>query len=230
MVNPDLNNNDENPYDFIFKQDKSAVPAGGPGPNKFGTSNRQMIIFGGFVVAVLVIIAIIFTIITSANKDDGLEAISVRAYQAEISRVLDVGNKNVTDTQLMKKLVTLEVSLLTDQTKLNGVLATKGVKPSDVQLAQHRRTARDTEITNSLQVDRHDQVFEDVIDKLVQDYYRAIRTAQSAARTNSELSTLTSLQDTIDIIYNLNQEENSPEAPQSDSTSQPSEAVEAQTN
>lgn len=217
-MNPDLNSGDENPYDFIFKQDTQTAPVT---TQNFGNRNRQLLIFVGFVAVILIVISIGLSFFFSASQDKGTEAISLRAYQSEIERILDVGNKNLVDRQLMKKLVTLELVLITDSGRVSSVIADKGIVPTPVQLAQHRNTSSDSTLESSLQIDNHDEVYEEIIDSLVARYYQAARAAEGAAKTTREQERLKVVRENIETMYSVGDtQENNTDSQSQESGSQ----------
>lgn len=199
-MNPDLNSSDENPYDFIFKQDKSGAPtpAGRPGG---GANPKQMIFFGVFVVIILIVVAVAFSFISSASKDKGTEAITAKAYQNEISRVFEIGDKNARDSLLLKKVATLKMVLTTDQALLDGIITAKKVVPTPLQLSQFQNSSRDKALTDALQTDTHDKVYEQILDKLFADYYTAAKAAEAAAKTKAERTTLAAIRHNIEVLY-----------------------------
>jgi hypothetical protein len=199
LMNPDLNNGDDNPYDFIFKQDKSGVPAQAV-PSAVNKS-RQMIIFAAFVGVILILAMVAFSIISSSSKDKATEAISARAYQAELSRVFELGNKNARDVELRKKLITLSLVLTTDQQRVDGVISAKGVVPTPLQLGQARNSSYDKALSDSLQVDNHDEVYSEIIDKLAGEYYTATKAAEAVAKTVREREVLATVRKNIELIY-----------------------------
>ncbi len=194
-----MNPNDKNPYSFIFNQNQPA-PTGPIGTNK----NRQMIIFVAFAAVVLIVVAIAFSVITSSGKPTGAEAISVAAYQTELTRVLALGEKDVRSSVLQQKRTTLLLTLTTDQQKVTSALSTKGITATPAQLAQYQDTTIDTNLTNSLQVDRYDSTFEDIVDALFAEYYKAIRAAENAATTANEKQSFASVRENAETLYNLN--------------------------
>ncbi len=200
---PDLNSDDDNPYDFIFKQDNPTPTTPAP---KSAVGNKQMFIFAGFLVAVLIIVAIAISVITSSGKESGLEAIKVQAYQTEIERVIELGNKNTNDTALKNKIATIELNLMTDKTRVEAVLSGIGIAPSPLQVAQFENANRDTALTDSLQVDRHDEVYEEIIDELITEYYQALRAAEGAVTSALHRQTLTKIRTNIETIYDISQE------------------------
>lgn len=199
LMNGNLNSDDENPYDFIFNSDKQPPT---PQAGNFGSGNRQKIIFVGFVAVVLMVVAIGFSVISSSGKDAGTEAISVQAYQNELTRVIELGRKNTGSGDLRKKISTLNLILITDQVITANVTSAKGVQATPVQLGQYRSSRRDNTLSNSLQIDNHDEVFEELIDDLVTDYFSSIKAAESVAKTSKERQSLARIKENIETIYN----------------------------
>ncbi len=198
LMNPDLNNGDENPYDFIFKQDKPNIPiAGRPAGNK----SRQMLIFGAFVGVILILVMVAFSVVSSSSKDKATEAIAARAYQAELTRVFEIGNKNARDIALRKKIITLNLVVTTDQQRLDGVISARGVVPTPLQLGQAMKTSYDKALTDSLQIDNHDEVYAEIVDKLIADYYAAAKAAEAAAKTAKERDTLSLVRKNVELMY-----------------------------
>ena len=196
-MDPNLNNDEENPYDFIFKQNQPTPAL----TQSFGSKNRQMLIFGAFVVVVLIVVMIVISVITSSGKEDGTEIVSVRAYQNEIERVLELGNKNAGRGDLVRQLATLELVLFTDTQRVSNIISRLGVSTTNAQLNQHKSSARDSALTQSLQDDNHDVVYEELVDDLITDYYGAVRAAEESVGSTRNRESLAVVKRNIEVMY-----------------------------
>lgn len=208
-MNPNLNNGDENPYDFIFRPDQNAPVV----TQGMGNKNKQIIIFVIFAMIVLTVVGVVLSVISSSSKPKATEAINAEAYQAEIVRLIDFSEKNITSSDLQQKAITLNLVLLNDKKQLGEAITAKGITTSPLQLEQFKDTKRDEKLTQSLQTDSHDKVFEDMIDDLFKKYYQSLSAAEQAASTNKEKVVLTTLKEHAEVIYNTDQATESPSQP-----------------
>lgn len=200
-MNPNQDPNKDNPYDFIFNQNQPAQQPGSTA-QKIGTNKtKQLVIFGGFLFLVLMVVAVVISIISSSGSQAGAELVSARAYQNEIERVIDLGNKNVGSSVLNKKITTISLVLATDKAALSSATTSIGAATSPALLAQHRSSVRDEALTDSLQVDRHDAVYEDMVDELVTQYYSALTEAEATTTGRSALASLAKAKANVDVIY-----------------------------
>ena len=196
-MNPNLQNGDENPYDFIFRPDPGA-PVITP---KSGNKTKQIIIFLVLLIVLFIVIGVVLSVISASTKPKATEAISAEAYQTEILRIIDLSEKNISGSDLQQKTVTLNLVLLGDQKTLADAVKAKGLTATPVQLAQYKDTKRDDQLTQAQQTNRHDEVFEKMIDDLFKKYYQAIKSAESSATTQKEKTALTAIQKHIETIY-----------------------------
>jgi len=196
-MDPNLNSDNENPYDFIFKDDNQVATAKQP----FGSKNRQLLIFGGFVVVVLLVVGVVVSLIASSGNPSGTEIVSVSAYQIEIDRVMEIGNKNVRSAELKKKLATIDLVLANDSAQVTSIVERNKIVATGIQLAQHQDSTSDTAIVNSLQSDDHDVVYEQIIDNLVAEYFASINAAQTAVSSKRDKETLSQVKTNVATIY-----------------------------
>lgn len=198
LMDPNLNNGEENPYDFIFRPDPNAPVIA----QKSGNKSKQIIIFVIFLFVILTIVAVVLSVLSSSSKPKATEAISAQAYQTELLRVIDFSEKNIVSSNLQQKALTLNLVLLDDQKKLSETVTAKGVIPTAFQLGQYQDAKRDDQLTQSLQTDRHDQVFEEMVDGLFTKYYQALKAAEQSATTKKEKDAITALRKHAEILYN----------------------------
>lgn len=220
-MDPNLNNGEENPYDFIFRPDQNA-PVVTQGS---GNKGKQIIIFAVFLFIVLTIVAIAFSVLSSSSKPKATEAINAQAYQTEILRVIDFSEKNIVSSNLQQKTITLNLVLIDDQKKLSEAITGKGVVATPVQLAQYKDAKRDDQLTQSLQVDRHDEVFEEMVDGLFTKYYQALKAAEQTATTKKEKDALTAIRKHAEILYNSGDDAAASETEQAPSDFQSSDTI-----
>ena len=196
-MDPNLQNGEENPYDFIFRPDQNApVVAKG-----MGNKNKQIIMFAVFLVVVLIVVGIVLSVLSSASKPKANEAIAAEAYQTEIARIIDLGEKNIAGPALQQKAITLNLILLDDQKKVAEVIKNKGIKVTPAQLAQYKDAKRDDQLTQSLQNNRYDETFEKMVDDLFTKYYQAVKDAEKASTTKKEKDTLNAVRKHVETVY-----------------------------
>ena len=198
-MRPDLESGEENPYEFIFSQDKQALPGNGK-PGKL--PGKKIILFGLFT-AVTLTVAIIVGVTLFAPEPPSAPALErVRAWQNEIIRVTDIGDKNIVDFDLKKDVSTLNLTIKTDSGRVNKLItARQVVVPIENAFTQAMDSGRDQRLKSSLDVDSHDTVFREIMDEMVAGYYNAVRSAESTAQNTTEQQELATVKRNIEISY-----------------------------
>ncbi len=175
----------QNQYGFIFDQgqQKRFTPQIGGGKNK-------IIVSIIFVTVVLVVVILGFSFITSLGKADNSDLVKASAYQTEINRVIDLGNKETSDGTLKNKISTLKIAIQSDAKSLDDLLAKRNAQPSKEQIASKKDSETDSSLESATQAGNHDEAFEKIINTLLGEYYTALKDAKSNSTSKAETDLL----------------------------------------
>jgi beta-lactamase superfamily II metal-dependent hydrolase len=178
LMQPD----NDNPYEFIFGQGKQQRP-----PRYQPRSNANKILLSvGFVTGVIIVLVIGFSVITSIGKAGNDDLITVRAEQTELTRVLELGLKNVTDITTKNTLASLQLSVDSDSASVGSLLNKRGVKIDKVVLASKKDADTDKALETALQNGSHDSVLIKTINSLAESYYSSLKTAKQDVESTTE--------------------------------------------
>ncbi len=187
----------DDPYAFILNSGPTNQPHKQP---KANGADRKILVIALAAIGVLVLVVIVTAIISTLSKTSD-ELFSVRSYQAEISRVIKLGDKNLTDPVAREKFTTLQLVLLTDQSQTDAAIASKNLQPTAQQLSQHQDSGTETDLENAIVSGNHDELLTDLIDSLTSDYYTSLNTALNTATTATEKEALNSAKQNIELVY-----------------------------
>ena len=187
----------QNQFDFIT--DPSQGQRSG-GPN-FGNKKRQITIGIIFSLIVLSLAIFVGTLLFSKDNSDIDGLIKVQSYQIEIDRVLTLGQKNISDTQIKQRLGTLQTVLLSDQNQLSGLLSGRGAEVTPLQLAAQKDSKTDTALTEAVKLGNHDETLQKTVNLLAEKYYTALKSAKEIAISDKEKALIDTSLNNIDLIF-----------------------------
>lgn len=177
----------ENPYGFIFEQGKQKQPR-----SLQPRSNTSKILLSiGFIAGVIIIVIIGLNLVLSVGKANNEDLVTVRANQVELLRVIELGQKNVSDIGLRNRIASMQASVSTDAYALSELLKKRDVKVESLKLNALKDEDTDEELESALQKGSgHDDVLLKKIEELSNSYYTALKNAKLDVESKSETEIL----------------------------------------
>ena len=169
-------------YDFIMSAQKQQQKFGGGSPG-LQDPRKRMIISVAFVVGVLLIVFVGFSIITSVGGTDADDLKRLAAQQTEISRIADEGLKEASIPDTLNQVTTLKSIIDSDLRDTLGYLSRNGVTPTPVELASAKSSAVDEALASAATRNNYDDELIDQLNTLITAY---------KLQLNSALNTTTS--------------------------------------
>ena len=137
----------ENPYGFIFDQGKQKQPR-----SLRPRSNTSKILMSiGFIAGVIIIVIIGLNVVLSIGKANNEDLINVRANQVEILRVIELGQKNVSDIDLRNRIASMQATISSDANSLSDLLKKRKVKIESLKLNALKDEDTDEALDTALQ-------------------------------------------------------------------------------
>ena len=173
----------ENPYGFIFDQGKQKQPR-----SLQPRSNTSKILMGiGFIAGVIIIVVIGLNVVLSIGKANNEDLINVRANQVEILRVIELGQKNVSDIDLRNRIASMQATISSDAKSLSDLLKKRKVKIESLKLNALKDEDTDEALETALQNGNgHDEILLKKIEELSNSYYTSLKTAKTDVESKSE--------------------------------------------
>ena len=173
----------ENPYGFIFDQGKQKQPR-----SLQPRSNTSKILMSiGFIAGVIIIVIIGLNVVLSIGKANNEDLINVRANQVEILRVIELGQKNVSDIDLRNRIASMQATISSDANSLSDLLKKRKVKIESLQLNALKDEDTDEALETALQNGNgHDEILLKKIEELSNSYYTSLKTAKTDVESKSE--------------------------------------------
>lgn len=173
----------ENPYGFIFDQGKQKQPR-----SLRPRSNTSKILMSiGFIAGVIIIVIIGLNVVLSIGKANNEDLINVRANQVEILRVIELGQKNVSDIDLRNRIASMQATISSDANSLSDLLKKRKVKIESLQLNALKDEDTDEALDTALQNGSgHDEILLKKIEELSNSYYTSLKTAKTDVESKSE--------------------------------------------
>ena len=173
----------ENPYGFIFDQGKQKQPR-----SLQPRSNTSKILMSiGFIAGVIIIVVIGLNVVLSIGKANNEDLINVRANQVEILRVIELGQKNVSDIDLRNRIASMQATISSDAKSLSDLLKKRKVKIESLQLNALKDEDTDEALDTALQNGSgHDEILLKKIEELSNSYYTSLKTAKTDVESKSE--------------------------------------------
>ena len=173
----------ENPYGFIFDQGKQKQPR-----SLQPRSNTSKILMSiGFIAGVIIIVVIGLNVVLSIGKANNEDLINVRANQVEILRVIELGQKNVSDIDLRNRIASMQATISSDAKSLSDLLKKRKVKIESLKLNALKDEDTDEALETALQNGNgHDEILLKKIEELSNSYYTSLKTAKTDVESKSE--------------------------------------------
>ena len=175
-VAPPTEQIDPNQFDFIMNPQtpvkKSLIP-GGP--------KVKMLLIGLGVITLIVIVIAVATSMLNTTDDTVKAMTNIAQQQNEIIRIAKDGTKKA-GSEKSKKLAAVTFSTTTsDQQNVINYLSKQKIKLKEKQLALLANKKNDTELATATSNGRYDDVFTQIILKLLTDYQASLQTTHKTA-------------------------------------------------
>ena len=170
-------------YDFIFN------PAQPTKKSLFSFSGgpllpKILVIVGGFFV-----LAIILAMVANlgGNKDfDKAAMLGIAQDQAEISRLLKLGEASAKSQAIMNFNATATLATSSDETTFTTYISSNGLKPSQTDLVLKLDGDATTQLNSALSSGNFDTTYKGVIDKKLETYQTDLTAAYKTAGSNGK--------------------------------------------
>lgn len=187
-------------YDFIMNQN--------PGNKSplFAPENTKMriAIFGVGIILLIILMIVFFSFLNAAGSKQKDNLLKVAQTQAEIIRVIKLGEKNISTSDLKDKTLTLQAVIATSQQEVIAALAARGEKANPKDLAKTQNPQTDAELENALAQARHDEAFNKILLNLLEQYSSQLNNIYNEGNA-SEKELATDAYNQIDLIFDLDQ-------------------------
>ncbi|MCA9347254.1 hypothetical protein KC930_01575 [Candidatus Saccharibacteria bacterium] len=152
-------------FDFIMNPQKHKGAVGG-GPSK----KQRIMIFIGLVVIILAITIIIGSIISASANKSSNALVDLGAYQAELKRVIALGNDSVRDSKLHNNSLTASYTLESDYQTTMSLLKARGVNPPKDFATKYKGSSSDQAIENAKNANNVDAVYQQIYTEKLTNY------------------------------------------------------------
>ena len=167
---------ERSPYDFIFNPQQ---PAKKTPVLATGSKTTRIAIFGGGLVA-LVIIGIIVSSIIGGGGSNLQPVITVTEEQTELIRVAAAGTQHAVNQKTQNLAYNVQLAMESARNQTLDYLATNHQKVGAKTLALKHSTVTDTALTNALTASTYDSTFTDILQTDLVTYSQQLKTAYNA--------------------------------------------------
>lgn len=167
------------------------------GPNSTAKRLLVAVVIGGVIIVAMIVG---FTLITSVGKANNDDLVTVQAWQTELARVIELGQKDISDRALANKVTTLELSLSTDQSAIGGLLQERGVKVEKSQLSSKKNADIDDDLEAAKQSGNFNTAFTQAIEEISNGYYASVKDALGDSASKKETDILNTAKTNMETI------------------------------
>ncbi len=175
-------NPEKTPYDFIMdpaqKRNAPLSPA--------GALKQKFIPIALFLVFIITAIIVAFSLLSSIGKTNNQDLINVQAQQTELLRIINLGQKNLSDITVKNKLATLDAIVTTDEKQVSDLLTTRKEIVTKLQLNALTDKDIDASFESARQDGTYDAVVQEAVSSRSNKYYSALKTSFAEASTAKE--------------------------------------------
>ncbi len=172
------------------KSPLSILPSNG---NSF--KSRMLLVVGGAIIVIIILI-IVFSILGNLGKGNNSKLVSVLENQSIVMDIANQGIKNSNDQPTVDLSTTIDNVLASDQNTYINTLIINGIKPTKNQLAV-KNLIIDKNITIALGNGTFQNTYVSALQKSLNQYKIAIKTAYGGAKNKSQKIELTTLYDNV---------------------------------
>lgn len=173
---------EQNPYDFITNS-QAHKPAGGL---NLGGGKNKLLVSVVFIAVMILILVVGVSFLLSLSKTNNQDLVTLRAQQTELLRIIDLGEKDVTDISVKNKLASLQALVASDGAKLTDLMKKRNVEPTKAELASLKDADADSALESAKQQGNYDQAILDQVASRSNKYYEALKSSLSEATTSKE--------------------------------------------
>lgn len=161
-------------------------------PGMFAGSGRskRLLISILFVGGVITIVIIAASVLLSLGKANNQDLVDVKNWQLELTRVIELGEKDVADPTLANRLVTLKAAVTSDQKALDDLLSSRKVKIPKEQLGTKKDGDIDKDLETAKENGGFDEALQAAIENVANDYYASLRSALTDTTSQKEKALL----------------------------------------
>ncbi len=188
-------------YDFIMGQGpvrkRSLVPGG-------GSLLVRLIIVSAIVIAVIILGIIGYTIATASQREYPRKLTGLAQSQQEIIRISGLGIDNARAVDTRNLATNTQLTVITDQAALLGILKNYKVKSSEKLLSAKASKTTDTELSQALSQNRYDAEFSAILNEALQKYKQELQALYPQAKTAKEKDLLQRSFDHMELLVTSN--------------------------
>lgn len=175
--------NQQNQYDFITSPSQNMST----GPAFLQNPKQRNIVVVVFVLVVITLVIVGFSIITSIGKGGNDSIIDTAAYQTELLRISSLGYEGATDPSVKTQLSTLQAFIGSDLANTTSYLATNGAKLSEKQSLKYYDLTVEQALEEATISNKFDEEIITIINQLSDSYKESLQ--KSLGGTSSETGT-----------------------------------------
>lgn len=190
---------DNNPYDFIMN-DNNAPKRGMFSWLNNSSKNARLAIFVGGLVALLIIIIMFVSLLSSAGKSQTESLISLAQEQAEIVRVANIGVEKA-NSQDTKNLASTALSNMESaEFQTVSLLASNGHKLDTKKLALKQSSETDSQLEEATNNNSFDETFTKIVETQLKAYRLHVQSLYGTSKNDIEKSILSSQFSSVSIF------------------------------
>lgn len=169
---------EHDPYAFILNPQKPSRPPVKLLPSGDSTLQRAAI-FGGGLVVLLIVFAIIMSFVSQAGHAGTQDIIAVAQEQTELARIATAATGNATSLAAQNLAANLQISMTSAQGQTSDYLKAIGHKVSAKTLQLKASKTTDTTLSNAKDAGTYDSTFTSLVQTELATYEQSLRTAYS---------------------------------------------------
>ncbi len=197
--NPGL---DPNAYDFIMNQGGGQAPYN---PSAGGNSQKKRIIIVAVGVLLLVTVgAILMSFLSNAGKGDTERLLTVVKQQQELIRIAEMANEKAREPFTQSLSVITQLTLLSDQKKLQELAKKQGAKFDAAKLAKTKDAKNDELLTSADQNNRFDVVFTQLMYEKLAEHQKALEAIGRTLDIQKDKQTVEEIYNSVGLITETN--------------------------
>ena len=175
-------------YNFILNPNaQKKKPSLVPTPT--GTTQRVLLIVGVITIVVMLLV-VGFSLFSRIGKVDNQDLIRAQAYQTEILRIVDIGQKEVKTDRIRTEIATLRATTQSDLTTLADILIKRKETVTALQLNAKKNADLEGALAKAKETGAYDSAFEAALQDTVAAYYKELQSALAEATTQIEKDAL----------------------------------------
>lgn len=184
-MQPDHNQGEQQPdYSFIMSSPERPKRALLNTTTKMG----RIGVTAGFGGLILVLLIVFGGLIRSATSQGTKDMADLVAYQAELARVLSLGNEKTRSAELRTKAVTSSYTLKSQYQVTTKLVKKRGVTVKKTDLVKYKGTANDTALSDAEKANRFDEVYAAIYTEKLTAYQAKLAATYLKVNKNEQLT------------------------------------------